>query len=56
MRSRTTLFSSTILLRRIRVIVNEAFANMDELFFRMYEADVKSDRYLIAVVAIFDER
>jgi len=31
-------------LRRIRVMVNEALAKMDELFSRMYEADVKGGR------------
>ena len=28
-------------LRRIRIMANEALAKMDELFSRMYEADVK---------------
>jgi transposase len=31
-------------LRRIRIMVNEALAKMDELFSRMYEADVKGGR------------
>jgi len=31
-------------LRRIRVMVNQALAKMDELFSRMYEADVKGGR------------
>lgn len=31
-------------LRRIRVMVNEALAKMDEVFSRMYEADVKGGR------------
>jgi transposase len=31
-------------LRRIRVMVNEALAKMDELFSRMYEADIKGGR------------
>lgn len=35
-------------LRRIRVMVNEALAKMDELFSRMYEADVKGGRPSIA--------
>jgi transposase len=35
-------------LRRIRVMVNEALAKMDELFSRMYEADVKGGRPGIA--------
>ena len=35
-------------LRRIRVIVNEALAKMDELFSRMYEANVKGGRPSIA--------
>ena len=35
-------------LRRIRVMVNEALAKMDELFSRMYEADIKGGRPSIA--------
>jgi transposase len=35
-------------LRRIRVMVNEALGKMDELFSRMYEADVKGGRPSIA--------
>jgi len=35
-------------LRRIRVMVNDALAKMDELFSRMYEADVKGGRPSIA--------
>ena len=35
-------------LRRIRIMVNEALAKMDELFSRMYEADVKGGRPSIA--------
>ena len=35
-------------LRRIRVMVNEALVKMDELFSRMYEADVKGGRPSIA--------
>jgi len=35
-------------LRRIRAMVNEALAKMDELFSRMYEADVKEGRPSIA--------
>ena len=35
-------------LRRIRMMVNEALAKMDELFSRMYEADVKGGRPSIA--------
>jgi len=35
-------------LRRIRVMVNEALAQMNELFSRMYEADVKGGRPSIA--------
>lgn len=35
-------------LRRIRVMVNEALAKMDELFSQMYEADVKGGRPSIA--------
>lgn len=35
-------------LRRIRVMVNEALARMDELFSRMYEADLKGGRPSIA--------
>src|SRR5205085_12650284 len=35
-------------LRRIRVMVNEALAKMDELFSRMYEADIKGGRASIA--------
>jgi hypothetical protein len=31
-------------LRRIRIMVNEALSKMDELFSRMYEADVKGGR------------
>jgi transposase len=31
-------------LRRIRIMINEALAKMDELFSRMYEADVKGGR------------
>ena len=35
-------------LRRIRLMVNEALAKMDELFSRMYEADVKGGRPSVA--------
>jgi transposase len=50
-------------LRRIRVMVNEALAKMDELFSRMYEADIKGGRPSIppekllraTVVAFFNE-
>lgn len=35
-------------LRRIRVVVNEALTWMDELFSRMYEADIKGGRPSIA--------
>jgi len=35
-------------LRRIRLLVNEALAKMDELFSRMYEADIKGGRPSIA--------
>jgi transposase len=35
-------------LRRIRIMANEALAKMDELFSRMYEADVKGGRPSIA--------
>jgi transposase len=35
-------------LRRIRMMVNEALAKMDELFSRMYEADVKGGRPSVA--------
>jgi Transposase and inactivated derivatives len=35
-------------LRRIRLMVNESLAKMDELFSRMYEADVKGGRPSIA--------
>jgi transposase len=35
-------------LRRIRLMVNEVLAKMDELFSRMYEADIKGGRPSIA--------
>jgi hypothetical protein len=35
-------------LQRIRVMVNEALAKMDELFSQMYEADVKGGRQSVA--------
>jgi hypothetical protein len=39
-------------LRRIRVMVNEALARMDELFSRMYEADVKAARVKVVVDSV----
>jgi hypothetical protein len=35
-------------MRRIRLMVNEALTKMDELFSRMYEADIKGGRPSIA--------
>jgi transposase len=37
-------------LRRIGVMVNEALAKLDELFSRMYEADIKGGRPSIALL------